>query len=889
MQNQNLDFATAPQQPRFNLRSLLQSTVLPVVITLILFVGSTFFLAIPTIKDKLIESRKEMIRELTNAVWSLLNSYEQKVQAGELTLEEAQLKAISHIRAIQFGPGQKDYFWINDFQHKMIMHPYRKDLEGQGLYEYKDQNGVHLFREIVSTVLKSGQGYVSYQWQWQDNIDQIRQKLSFVKGFNPWGWIIGTGFYPDDVNQQIEDVLSTLRVVLLGSLLVIIALSTYMIKQARKLEVDRVLSTRFWKDSEARYKRLVESMNEGMAIQREDDTFSYVNNSMCKILGYEREELQGKNIYDFLDEENSAIMEKETLKRREKGESSRYELTAKVKDGKIVHLLVSGHPYYDSYNRFSGTYALIIDITEEKRKDLALKENEEKYHSILESMKDGFCEVDLGGRFLFSNQAFQNVLGYSNEELRHLDYREYLSAENVKRIGDVFKGIYQTGESMEATEVDYRRKDGSTGYMEFSGALVKNTEGEPTGFSCILRDVTARKKAQQEMENMRLYLKNTIDLMPSVMIVMNRELRITQWNLEAEKVTGIAYQKAEGKFFSEVLSNFHQYQQHIETVIESQQPISLEKINISMHGEPKIYDIIIYPIHSAAFEGAVLRVDDITARIRMEELMIQSEKMMSVGELAAGTAHEINNPLGGILHAAQMIELRLTPEREQNVRIAEKFDLKLDNLQNYLKKQKILHYLEGIRKSGNRAADIVTRMLHFSRASQSEMTMVNLPELLERTLALAGSDYDLKKKYDFRRIRINRFFDPHLPNLPCVVMEIEQVLLNIFKNAAQAMTDKILSQDDPTLTIRLQKISDHMEIRISDNGVGMEDKVRKKVFEPFFTTKPIGEGTGLGLSVAYMIVTNNHKGTIEVTSVPGDGSTFIIMLPLKQKSLSASA
>ena len=480
-------------------------------------------------------------------------------------------------------------------------------------------------------------------------------------------------------------------------------------------------------------------------------------------------------------------------------------------------------------------------------------------------------------------------MGYSNEELKKLDYRDYLSDKNVKRIGDVFKGIFQTGESMEATEVDYLRKDGNTGYMEFSGALVKDTEGNPTGFSCILRDVTARKKAQQEMENMRLYLKNTIDLMPSVLIVMNRILKITQWNLEAEKITGIAYHEAEGKFFSEVLINFRQYQTHIEKVIESQQPISLEKINISMHGEPRIYDVTIYPIHSAAFEGAVLRVDDITSRIRMEELMIQSEKMMSVGELAAGTAHEINNPLGGILHAAQMIERRLKPERKQNVVAAEKYDLNLEDLHGFLKDQKILHYIQGIRASGTRAADIVTRMLHFTRASQSEMTMVNLPELFEQTLALAGSDYDLKKKYDFRQIQINRIFDPNLPSLPCVTMEIEQVLLNIFKNAAQAMTERILNRNDPTLTIRLQKISDHVEIRISDNGVGMEDKIRKKVFEPFFTTKPIGEGTGLGLSVSYMIVTNNHKGTIEVTSVPGEGSTFIITLPLKQNSLSASA
>jgi len=997
------DLNTPPKIPRFNLRSLIQSTVLPVALTLILFVCTTFFLAVPTMKDKLAESRKEMIRELTNAVWALLNSYEQKVHNGEMTLQDAQQRALSHIRAIQFGPDNKDYFWINDHHPRMVMHPYRVDLEGQDLTEFKDENGVYLFKEFVKTVENSGEGYVEYLWQWQDNKDQIQEKLSFVKGFKPWNWIIGTGIYPQDVNRQIESVTVQFRTLLLVTLLIVVILSTFVILQARKREKDHLISLMLWRDSEIRYRTLVESMSEGMAIENEDRTLAYVNNAFCKILGYSREELVGQDFYSFLDDENREILSAQNRKRKE-GESSIYEITAIGKDSNRVNVLVSGKPYYDQKNKYSGTFALLIDITEQKKKDRALMENEEKfravfeispnlitlirnkdfccidvnkafcelcgldknkiigqsvfdlnifyknadlshlidklastrnqlvseeiklignngkiltillstksiyvndeshtvcfgrniterieaeekYHSIVHTMKDGYGEMDLRGRFLFSNEALSDILDYTREEILLAKYENRLSKENTKRMRKLFLKIYKTGESIEAIELDYIKKDGNVGYLEFSVIPVLDAKGLPRAFSCIFRDVTARRKSEQEMENMRLYLKNTIDLMPSILIVMDEDLKITQWNLEAEKVTGIPFHKAKGSDFSKTMGAFSQHEELIRRVISRNKPHKFEKFTTAINGENKTYDIMIYPIQTPALEGVVLRIDDITNRIRMEEIMIQSEKMMSIGELAAGTAHEINNPLGGILHAAQIIERRITTDRRKNLDVAEEFGLDLERLNQFLEKQKVLYYIDGIRKSGIRAADIVSRMLQFSRASQSQMTIVTLPDLLERSLALAGSDFDLRKKYDFKSLNIVKNYDQDLPSLPCVAMEIEQVLLNIFKNAAQAMSEKT-NKDGirPTLTVGMRKSGDNAVITISDNGPGMDEQTRKKVFQPFFTTKPVGEGTGLGLSVSYMIITNNHNGTIEVTSTPDKESTFIITLPLRQPS-----
>ena len=154
--------------------------------------------------------------------------------------------------------------------------------------------------------------------------------------------------------------------------------------------------------------------------------------------------------------------------------------------------------------------------------------------------------------------------------------------------------------------------------------------------------------------------------------------------------------------------------------------------------------------------------------------------------------------------------------------------------------------------------------------------------LLDNTIELASSDYDLKKKYDFRRIDIVREYDPTMPEVPCERTKIQQVFLNILKNSAQAMAQEKDEGKEPLIALRVQRDGDTALIEIEDNGPGMDDATRKRVFEPFFTTKGIGDDTGLGLSVSYFIITKNHGGTLSVESTPGIGAKFIIRLPLHQ-------
>ena len=173
-------------------------------------------------------------------------------------------------------------------------------------------------------------------------------------------------------------------------------------------------------------------------------------------------------------------------------------------------------------------------------------------------------------------------------------------------------------------------------------------------------------------------------------------------------------------------------------------------------------------------------------------------------------------------------------------------------------------------------------MLAFSRTTTTEFQPARIEEILDTTVRLAANDYDLKKKYDFRHIEIVRDLDPELDTVICEPMEIEQVLLNLIKNAAQAMA----TEGSPLphrIILRTRKEADYARIEVEDNGPGMDEMTRRRVFEPFFTTKAVGAGTGLGLSVSYFIVTEQHKGTIDVNSAPGQGTCFIIRLPLQRK------
>jgi len=277
------------------------------------------------------------------------------------------------------------------------------------------------------------------------------------------------------------------------------------------------------------------------------------------------------------------------------------------------------------------------------------------------------------------------------------------------------------------------------------------------------------------------------------------------------------------------------------------------------------------------FRGVMV---DMTESKRTEELMIQTEKMMSVGGLAAGMAHEINNPLAGIIQNAQVLHNRLTMPMPANENVLNELGVSMDVIKGFMEKRGILTYLDNISIAGKQAAKIIDNMLGFARKSDFIKQTHRLDEILETSLELARNDYDLKKQYDFKRINIIKNYDPKLPGVLCERIKIQQVIFNILKNASQAMYTMEKRNKEPQILLCLSLDENMARIEIKDNGPGMDRATRKKVFEPFFTTKELGKGTGLGLSVSYFIIVDDHGGEMELQSAPGKGSSFIIRLPL---------
>lgn len=393
------------------------------------------------------------------------------------------------------------------------------------------------------------------------------------------------------------------------------------------------------------------------------------------------------------------------------------------------------------------------------------------------------------------------------------------------------------------------------------------------------RQIQLRKTLEEQVQRMRCYLQNIIDSMPSMLVAVNPEGIISEWNFEAEKVTGVPANNAIGKSIANIYPLCASQLPQIKQAIQQCRPQKTERL--VQHTQERTFykDVVVYPLITDGVEGAVIRIDDVTTRVQIEDMIVQTEKMMSVGGLAAGMAHEINNPLGSILLGAENIRRRLSLKLKKNCDIARQCQLDLAAMQMYMQKRNIPSFLEGIQEAGERAAAIVADMLQFCRSGSKNMANVDLVALINKTLELAATDYDLKKTYDFRHIKIIRDFDTSISTVVCIRQQIEQVLLNLLKNAAQVMYEDV-DIKQPQIILRTRRKQDKIIIEVEDNGPGMPESIRRRIFEPFFTTKDVGKGTGLGLSVTYFIITNNHNGNIMVESTLGKGTKFTVILPI---------
>lgn len=389
-----------------------------------------------------------------------------------------------------------------------------------------------------------------------------------------------------------------------------------------------------------------------------------------------------------------------------------------------------------------------------------------------------------------------------------------------------------------------------------------------------------RRQAEEQLDETRSFLQDVIDSMPSMLVAVDPDGTVNEWSQEAGRLTGFNVSDAIGQNLQKVLPLSDELMVRVQAALKESTPQKLIRQESILGGKKRIVDIIIYPLTSKENAGSVLRIDDVTERVRIESMMSQTEKMSSIGGLAAGMSHELNNPLGGILQGLQNIRRRFSPDIPKNIEAAEALGVDLEKIRQYMKERQIEHFMDSIENAGERAAGIIENLVKFIRQPEAGKQAEDIRDLIDRTLDLAALDYDMKKKYGFRELEIVREYDSELMSVPCVASEIQQVLLNGLRNAAQALAMQAGRSEAGQITVRTKKMDNMACIEIEDNGPGMDEQTRKRVFEPFYTTREPGEGTGLGLSVSYYIVHDQHQGHIRMESTPGKGSILIVELPL---------
>jgi len=513
-----------------------------------------------------------------------------------------------------------------------------------------------------------------------------------------------------------------------------------------------------------------------------------------------------------------------------------------------------------------------------------LRESEGRINAILDNTTSVIYLKDLNGVYLGCNKQFLKVFEFEKQDVLGKTDADLFPAEVAVHFQANDHRVLDCNQPIEFEESAYHQNELHT-YISVKFPL-KEDSGAAYAVCGISTEITSRKKAQEETRNLQNLLKNIINSMPGVVVSVDSKGLVTQWNSQAEALARIPYEQAIGRPLPEVFPVLSG-QLDVEEALRTNKPIIRKKVYGKVLGPDRFADMAVYPLAGDETSGAVLYVEDVSHHVKMEEMVIHAEKMLSIGGLAAGMAHEINNPLAGILQNAQVIRNRLTADLERNRVMAESCGFSLQSLRQYLDGRGVTSMVEAILESGVRASQLVENMLSFSRKGATEVENHHLGELLDKTLDLISNDYNLKSNYDFRQIKIIKDYKAGLPTIPCERTKIQQVLLNILRNGAQAMFDdwganEPPKREAPCFHLRLQREGDMVRLEIEDNGPGMDSNVRSRIFEPFFTTKAVGSGTGLGLSISYFIITENHSGTIAVESQPGRGARFVIHLPIKR-------
>ncbi|MFH1983130.1 MAG: ABC transporter substrate binding protein [Pseudomonadota bacterium] len=531
--------------------------------------------------------------------------------------------------------------------------------------------------------------------------------------------------------------------------------------------------------------------------------------------------------------------------------------------------------FYDQYRRLVWQVALAfgmlllftvviaLNLLERRAVETKLKKSEDKFRTLVETSSDWIWEVDARGRYTYVSPKIKELLGYAPEEVIGKTPFDFMAPAEAERIGALFAEVSRQRLPIEQLINTNLSKNGREVILETTGAPILSADGTLLGYRGIDRDITDRQQAAQELRESEARFRDLAELLPETVYEVDLQGRLRFTNksgfdqfLYTPEDLEIGFNIAtlidpadHGKMMDNITRilqgedlGLNEY-----TAIRkdgSRFPVMARSSLILKDGEP------------VGMRGFLI---DISERKRLEERFHLAQRMESIGTLAGGIAHNFNNLLMGIQGRASLIQIDLEPDAPQ------------------------MEHAKGIEEYVKSASQLTKQLLGFARSGKYDLKATDLNTLLEKTIDMFGRTR--------KELRISKKFADNLYTAVVDRSQIEQVLLNLFVNAWQAMPDG----GDLTVSTRNLSLSveaaqahgvgpgDYGVIEVSDTGIGMDDKTRERIFEPFFSTKSRDRGTGLGLASAYGIV-KHHNGAITVASKPGDGTTFTVLLPASRKT-----
>jgi PAS domain S-box-containing protein len=649
---------------------------------------------------------------------------------------------------------------------------------------------------------------------------------------------------------------------ILVQVIISLAVGIYFLLPGRRL---RKQAQTDLQDRESRFHALLEAISDALVAVDEQGLIAAFNPAAEVLFGHPRNEMLGRPLNALLPERFRDRHGMAMSRVFADGKGSRvigqaFELPALRADGTEIWVELSLSLLADGGSRV--VLATIRDISRRKGDEEALRLSEERFREMADLLPQSIFETDRQGVVTFANRLALGISGGSQDGSDQRHFLDQFLPEDRSR-GAANMARVLAGEILSDEEYSVSRQDGSIISIMVSAAPILR-QGEVVGIRGIAVDVSGRRRAERLLRESgekfkQLFQKYQalLDNIPDAITLLAPDLTVVRSNLGAARLLGRPVTSLPGQRCTSLWRGCSAAEEGC-PVLKSFKTGKMEKAT-TRTADGRSWRVRAFPVLNERGEtvNVISHSRDVTRQLQMEQEARRSNHLASLGELAAGVAHEINNPINGIINYAQILA--------DDVRVSE------ENRE----------ILRSITEEGERIANIVSNLLTFARARKEKKTAVSLGEVLAATLPLAGAQ--LRKDHIELRVDV----DPHQPEVLAHTQQIQQVILNLVSNARYALNQRYPTTDkNKVLHIYSESTVEagHTMVRLvfRDSGTGIPAAHLAKVMDPFYTTKPVGQGTGLGLSICHGIL-NDHGGTLKIDSVEGSHTAVAIELPAQVK------